>query len=156
MPRKKYSKKHETMPDPVHGSILVTKFINSLMIGGKRSTAERILYGAMDIIEQKTGQPGLAVFKAAVANAKPILEVKSRRVGGATYQVPIEVRHERRTYLAIRWLIGYAAARSEHSMREKLAAELVAASNKEGATIKKREDTHRMAEANKAFAHYRW
>lgn len=156
MPRKKYKKKHESMPDPIHGSLLVTKFINSLMQGGKKSTAEKILYGAIDIIEEKTGQPGVAIFKQAVSNAKPILEVKSRRVGGATYQVPVEVRHERRTSLAIRWLINYSAARGEQSMRERLAAELMAAAKKEGSTIKKREDTHRMAEANKAFAHYRW
>jgi small subunit ribosomal protein S7 len=156
MPRKKYVKKQEAMPDPVHGSLLVTKFINSLMGGGKKSTAEQIFYGALDFIEEKSGQPGLQVFKQAMTNAKPILEVKSRRVGGATYQVPVEVRPERRTSLAIRWIIGFSKARSEKSMREKLGAELLAASRKEGATIKKREDTHKMAEANKAFAHYRW
>ena len=156
MPRKKYSKKHEPAPDPAHGSNLVTKFIHSLMKDGKKSTAEGILYGAFRTIEEQTGQSGLAIFKQAVANAKPILEVKSRRVGGATYQVPVEVRPERRTSLAIRWLIQFSYGRSEKSMEEKLAAELIAASKKEGATIKKREDTHRMAEANKAFAHYRW
>ncbi|MBM3319844.1 MAG: 30S ribosomal protein S7 [Candidatus Eisenbacteria bacterium] len=156
MPRKKYVPRSNPLPDPVHGSLLVTKFISSLMSRGKRSTAERVFYRAMDIIEQKTGQPGITVFKQAISNAKPVLEVKSRRVGGATYQVPVEVRPERRTSLAIRWIIDYSTARSEKSMEEKLAAELVAASKKEGGTIKKREDTHKMAEANKAFAHYRW
>lgn len=156
MPRKKYSKKHELLPDPVHGNLTVARFINNLMKGGKKSTAEGILYGALEIIEEKSGQPGLAVFKQALSNAKPVLEVKSRRVGGATYQVPVEVRPERRTSLAMRWLIGFAKDRSEKSMKYRLAAELMAASNKEGSTIKKREDTHRMAEANKAFAHYRW
>ncbi|MFH1279297.1 MAG: 30S ribosomal protein S7 [Candidatus Eisenbacteria bacterium] len=156
MPRKKYVRKQEPIPDSVHGSLLATKFINSLMGGGKKSTAEQIFYGALDIIEEKSGQPGLQVFKQAMTNAKPVLEVKSRRVGGATYQVPVEVRPERRTSLAIRWIITYAKGRSEKSMREKLAAEFLAASRKEGATIKKREDTHKMAEANKAFAHYRW
>ncbi len=144
------------MPDPVHGSLLVTKFISSLMGGGKKSTAESIFYGAMEIIEEKSGQQGLQVFTQAMTNAKPILEVKSRRVGGATYQVPVEVRPDRRTSLAIRWLIGFAKSRSEKSMKERLAGEFLAASNKEGGTIKKREDTHKMAEANKAFAHYRW
>ncbi len=156
MPRRKVIVKRETAPDPKYGSPLVTKFINSVMSRGKKSTAERIFYGALRQIEEKTGQPGLAVFKAAVNNAKPAVEVKSRRVGGATYQVPVEVRPGRRTALAIRWLIGYAADRSEHSMEEKLAAELLAASKNEGSTIKKKEDTHKMAEANKAFAHYRW
>jgi len=156
MPRKKYVKKQEPMPDPLYGSLLVTKFINSLMGGGKRSTAERIFYGALEIIEEKTGQSGLQAFKQAMTNAKPVLEVKSRRVGGATYQVPVEVRPERRTSLAIRWLIGFAKSRPEKSMRERLAGEFLAASKKEGGTIKKREDTHKMAEANKAFAHYRW
>ncbi len=156
MPRKKYAKKHETLPDPVHGNLTVAKFINNLMQGGKKSTAEGILYGALEVIEEKTGQPGLAVFKQALSNAKPVLEVKSRRVGGATYQVPVEVRPERRTSLAMRWLIGFAKARPEKSMKYRLAAELMAAAKKEGSTIKKREDTHRMAEANKAFAHYRW
>src|SRR5262245_37152179 len=148
--------KREAAPDPKYGSPLVTKFINSVMERGKKSTAERIFYGALKLIEDKTGQPGLAVFKTAVNNAKPVVEVKSRRVGGATYQVPVEVRPARRTALAIRWLISYAADRSEHSMQEKLAAEFVAASKGEGSTIKKKEDTHKMAEANKAFAHYRW
>jgi small subunit ribosomal protein S7 len=126
------------------------------MFDGKKSTAERIFYGAIDIVEEKSGQPGLNVFRTALTNAKPALEVKSRRVGGATYQVPIEVRPERRTALAIRWLIGFARGRSEKTMEERLAAELLAASRGEGSTIKKKDDTHRMAEANKAFAHYRW
>lgn len=156
MPRKKYVKKQQPVPDPVHGSLLVTKFISSLMGGGKKSTAESIFYGALETIEEKSGQPGLQVFKQAMTNSKPILEVKSRRVGGATYQVPVEVRPDRRTSLAIRWLIGFAKSRSEKSMRDRLAGEFLAASNKEGGTIKKREDTHKMAEANKAFAHYRW
>jgi small subunit ribosomal protein S7 len=126
------------------------------MYDGKKSIAERIFYGAIDIVEEKAGQPGLNVFRTALTNAKPALEVKSRRVGGATYQVPIEVRPDRRTALAIRWLIGFARARSEKTMEERLAAEILAASRGEGATIKKKDDTHRMAEANKAFAHYRW
>jgi small subunit ribosomal protein S7 len=126
------------------------------MVDGKKSTAEAIFYEAVDLLEQRSGQPGLTVFQQALNNAKPALEVKSRRVGGATYQVPIEVRPERRSALATRWLIGYARARSEKSMAERLAGELLAASRGEGATIKKKEDTHRMAEANKAFAHYRW
>jgi small subunit ribosomal protein S7 len=130
--------------------------MNALMLDGKKSTAEKIFYDALELVEEKSGQPGLNVFRTALTNAKPALEVKSRRVGGATYQVPIEVRPDRRTALAIRWLIGYARARSEKTMAERLAAELMAASKGEGSTIKKKDDTHRMAEANKAFAHYRW
>jgi small subunit ribosomal protein S7 len=130
--------------------------MNALMLDGKKSTAEKIFYDALEIVEEKSGQPGLNVFRTALTNAKPALEVKSRRVGGATYQVPIEVRPDRRTALAIRWLISYARARSEKTMAERLAAELMAASKGEGSTIKKKDDTHRMAEANKAFAHYRW
>jgi|EP01012_Entosiphon_sulcatum_P047331 small subunit ribosomal protein S7 len=126
------------------------------MIQGKKSTAEGIFYGAMDIVENKTSQPGVAIFKQALNNLKPVVEVKSRRVGGATYQVPVEVRQERRTALAMRWLISYSRDRNEKSMPEKLAAEVLAASRGEGNAIKKKEDTHRMAEANKAFAHYRW
>jgi small subunit ribosomal protein S7 len=126
------------------------------MLDGKKSLAEKIFYDALDIVEEKSGQPGLNVFRTALTNAKPALEVKSRRVGGATYQVPIEVRPERRNALAIRWLIGYARQRGEKTMAQRLAAEFMAASRGEGATIKKKEDTHRMAEANKAFAHYRW
>ena len=134
----------------------MTKFINSLMLDGKKSTAEQIFYDAMRIVEEKTGQPGMNVFKQALNNAKPVIEVKSRRVGGATYQVPVEVRPDRRTALAMKWLVGYARARGDKTMSERLAAELLAASRNEGNTIKKKEDTHRMAEANKAFAHYRW
>ncbi len=156
MSRRSRAVRRETVPDPRYDSTTVSKFINCLMRNGKKSLAERIFYQAMDIIEEKSGQPGLNVFRAAMNNAKPALEVKSRRVGGATYQVPVEVRPERRTALAMRWLIGFARKRGEKTMAERLAAELMAASRGEGATIKKKEDTHRMAEANKAFAHYRW
>jgi small subunit ribosomal protein S7 len=126
------------------------------MIPGKKSVAERIFYGAMDVIESKTGTDGLTILKTALQNVKPILEVKSRRVGGATYQVPVEVRQDRRNALALRWLISYARSRPDHTMAERLSAELIAASKNEGGAVKKREDTHKMAEANKAFAHYRW
>jgi small subunit ribosomal protein S7 len=136
--------------------MIAAKFINSIMSDGKKSTAERIFYRAMDSIEEKSGQSGVAVFKQAVVNVKPILEVKSRRVGGATYQVPVEVRPERRQALAFRWIITYAKARSEKSFSERLAAELLAASRNEGASVRKKEDTHKMADANKAFSHYRW
>jgi len=156
MSRRSRAEHRETPPDPRFESQTVTKFINNLMLDGKKSTAESIFYGAIELLEQRSGQPGLNVFQQALNNAKPALEVKSRRVGGATYQVPIEVRPERRTALAVRWLIGFARGRSEKSMSERLAAELLAASRGEGSTIKKKEDTHRMAEANKAFAHYRW
>jgi small subunit ribosomal protein S7 len=135
---------------------VVTKFISGLMLDGKRSLAEKVFYSALDVIEEKSGQPGLTVFQQALTNAKPALEVKSRRVGGATYQVPIEVRPERRQALAIKWLIGFARGRSEKTMSERLAGELMAAARGEGSTVKKKDDTHRMAEANKAFAHYRW
>jgi small subunit ribosomal protein S7 len=143
-------------PDPRYDSQTVSKFVNNLMLAGKKSTAEGIFYTAMDIIEQRTGQPGVNVFKQALANAKPVVEVKSRRVGGATYQVPVEVRPDRRTALAMRWLLQYSRARGEKTMADRLANELISASKGEGSTIKKKEDTHRMAEANKAFAHYRW
>jgi small subunit ribosomal protein S7 len=156
MRRAAHIRKRELVPDPRFNNVLVTRFINSLMIQGKKSTAERIFYGAVDIIEKKTGQDGLSVVKTALTNVKPVLEVKSRRVGGATYQVPVEVRQDRRTALALRWLIGFARSRPDHSMAERLAAELIAASKNEGGAVKKREDTHKMAEANKAFAHYRW
>jgi small subunit ribosomal protein S7 len=148
--------KPEVKPDAKYNNVLVTRFINSLMSAGKKSTAERIFYGAMDVIEKKSGQDGLTVLKAALNNVKPVLEVKSRRVGGATYQVPVEVRQDRRTALALRWIISYARSRPDHTMAERLAAEVVAASKNEGGAVKKREDTHKMAEANKAFAHYRW
>ena len=156
MSRRSRAEKRETPPDPRFESRTVTKFINNLMLDGKKSVAEKIFYDAVDMLEQRTGQSGVQVFEQALTNTKPTLEVKSRRVGGATYQVPIEVRPERRAALAIRWLISYARRRSEKSMSERLAAELLAASRGEGATVKKKDDTHRMAEANKAFAHYRW
>jgi len=142
--------------DPRYDSQTVSKFICNLMRRGKKSVAEGIFYSAMDLIEQRTGQPGVNVFKQALSNAKPVVEVKSRRVGGATYQVPVEVRPDRRTALAMRWLIDYSRGRGEKTMADRLANELVSASKGEGNTIKKKEDTHRMAEANKAFAHYRW
>jgi len=156
MPRKNTPGKRELIPDTKYGDKLFTQFIGFLMKQGKRSTAERILYSCIDIVEKKTGQAGLETFHKALNNIKPVLEVKSRRVGGATYQVPVEVRADRRTALAIRWLISYSRARAEHTMAEKLAAEMIAAANNEGASIKKKEDTHKMAEANKAFAHFRW
>jgi len=142
--------------DPRYDSQTVSKFLSALMYEGKKSLAERVFYRAMDLIEERTGQPGVTVFKAAVANTKPGVEVKSRRVGGASLQVPVEVRPERRTSLAMRWLIQYSRARSEKTMPERLAAELILASKGEGNAIKKKEDTHKMAEANRAFAHYRW
>jgi small subunit ribosomal protein S7 len=148
--------KRTVPPDPRYDSQTVSKFVNNLMRQGKKSTSERIFYAAMDIIEQRTGQPGVNVFKQALANAKPVVEVKSRRVGGATYQVPVEVRPDRRTALGMRWLIQYSRGRGEKTMADRLANELISASKGEGSTIKKKEDTHRMAEANKAFAHYRW
>jgi small subunit ribosomal protein S7 len=156
MPRRKRPTKRQVLPDPKYHSILVTKFVNNLMQRGKRSLAERIFYDAINILEEKSGQDGLEVFERAVENVKPLLEVKSRRVGGATYQVPVEVRSDRQQALAIRWLISFAKARSEKTMAQQLGAEFFAAFRKEGASIKKREDTHKMAEANKAFAHFRW
>ncbi len=156
MSRRSRAVKRETPPDPKFESRVVTKFINNLMVDGKKSIAEKIFYDAVDLMEQRSGQPGVEIFEQALNNAQPALEVKSRRVGGATYQVPIEVRPERRSALASRWLIGFARARPEKSMAERLAGELLAASRGEGNTIKKKDDTHRMAEANKAFAHYRW
>jgi small subunit ribosomal protein S7 len=143
-------------PDPRYDSQTVSKFVNNLMVTGEKSKAEGIFYKAMDMIEQRTGQPGVNVFKQALNNVKPSVEVKSRRVGGATYQVPVEVRPDRRTALAMRWVLQYSRARGEKSMAERLAAELILASKGEGNAIKKKEDTHRMAEANRAFAHYRW
>lgn len=156
MSRRSRAEKREIAVDPRYGSTVVTKFINGLMLDGKKSLAESIFYGAMDVIEEKSGQSAINVFQQALNNSKPALEVKSRRVGGATYQVPIEVRPDRRQALAIKWLIQYSRARSERTMAERLAAELMAAARGEGATVKKKDDTHRMAEANKAFAHYRW
>jgi len=154
--RRQKSVKRPILADSRYDSQTVSKFINTLMVEGRKSTAERIFYGAMDLVEERTGQPGVNVFKAALQNVKPVVEVKSRRVGGATYQVPVEVRPERRTALAMRWLMSFSRERSEKSMAEKLAAEVIAASKGEGNAVKKKEDTHRMAEANKAFAHYRW
>jgi small subunit ribosomal protein S7 len=156
MSRRTRAERREVEADPRFESTTVTKFISALMKGGKKSIAESIFYDALDMVEEKTGQPGINVFRTALTNAKPALEVKSRRVGGATYQVPIEVRPDRRTALAIRWLIGFARKRGEKTMADRLAGELMAASRGEGSTIKKKDDTHRMAEANKAFAHYRW
>ncbi|MDQ3555600.1 MAG: 30S ribosomal protein S7 [Gemmatimonadota bacterium] len=156
MSRRNRAVKRPVTPDPIYGSQSVTKFVNTLMLDGKKSVAEGIFYDAMKMVEERSGQPGDAVFTQALNNAKPVLEVKSRRVGGATYQVPVEVRPERRTALAMRWLVGYARARGEKTMADRLAAEVLAASRNEGATIKKKDDTHRMADANKAFAHYRW
>ena len=156
MSRRSQAEKRETPPDPRFQSSTVTKFINNLMLDGKKSVAERIFYTAIEILEKRSGESGLEAFEKALNNAKPALEVKSRRVGGATYQVPIEVRPDRRTALATRWRIGFARARSEKSMAERLAGEFLAASRGEGNAIKKKEDTHRMAEANTAFAHYRW
>jgi small subunit ribosomal protein S7 len=154
--RRKSAVKRTILPDARYDSQTVSKFINVLMYQGKKSTAERIFYGAMDLVESRTNQPGVNVFKQALANLKPVVEVKSRRVGGATYQVPVEVRPERRTALAMRWLISFSRDRNEKSMSEKLAAEVIAASKGEGNAVKKKDDTHRMADANKAFAHYRW
>jgi len=156
MPRKPNFQRRELAPDPKLNNVMITRLINSVMKDGKKSVAERIVYGSLQIIEQKTGQEGVAVMRQALNNLRPNLEVKSRRVGGATYQVPVEIKPERRTALAVRWLLGYAKSRPDHTMAEKLASELIAASKNEGAAIKKREDTHRMAEANRAFAHYRW
>jgi small subunit ribosomal protein S7 len=148
--------KRPVLADARYDSQTVSKFINALMYEGKKSTAEGIFYAAMDLVEQRTSQPGVNVFKQALSNLKPAVEVKSRRVGGATYQVPVEVRPDRRTALAMRWLISFSRDRNEKSMAEKLAAEIILASRGEGNAVKKKEDTHRMADANKAFAHYRW
>ena len=156
MPRRREVPKREVLPDPIYQSQLVTKFINCVMKRGKKSTAEAIFYGAMTQIEQKTSDEPLKAFKKALENVKPVLEVKSRRVGGSTYQVPVEVKPNRRTSLSIRWIITYAQGRGEKTMRDKLAGELLDASNNRGNAVKKKEDTHKMAEANKAFAHYRW
>jgi small subunit ribosomal protein S7 len=157
MPRRREIAKREVPPDPIYSSPLVTKFINTVMKEGKRSTAEGILYRSFDIIKEKTGDDPLKVFKKALDNVKPSLEVKSRRVGGSNYQVPVEVNPNRRLSLSIRWLVTYARGRGDgKTMQEKLANELLDASNLRGGAVKKREDTHRMAEANKAFAHYRW
>jgi small subunit ribosomal protein S7 len=156
MPRRRVVAKREILPDPLYNSQLVTKFVNSVMERGKKSLAEGILYGALNRVAEKTQDDPMKAFKKAIENVKPALEVKSRRVGGSTYQVPVEVRPNRRTSLAIRWIIDYATQRGEKTMREKLAAELLDAANLRGGAVKKKDDTHKMAEANKAFAHYRW
>lgn len=156
MPRKGPAPKRALNPDPIYNNMLVTRFLNRMMMRGKRSTAERIFYKTLDLVEQRSGKPGIEVFEQALKNAMPVVEVKPRRVGGATYQVPIEVRPERRMALGIRWLVTFSRKRSGKSMIEKLAGEFMDAANGTGAAVKRREDTHRMAEANKAFAHYRW
>ena len=154
--RKRRAEKRYIKPDPKFNDVLVAKFINYIMWDGKKNTAREIVYDSFDIIEKKTKKPALEVFQKAVQNVQPLVEVRSRRVGGATYQVPMEVRPERRIALAFRWIKNYARDRKDKSMAQKLAAELLAASNGEGSSVKKKEDTHRMAEANKAFAHFRW
>jgi small subunit ribosomal protein S7 len=156
MPRRRAAEKREVLPDAKYGDIVLTKFINCLMLQGKKSVAERIVYGALETVERRTSQGAIKVFHEALDNVKPSVEVRSRRVGGATYQVPIEVRIDRRQALAIRWIIDIARKRSENTMADRLSAELQDAANNRGTAVKKREDTHRMAEANKAFSHYRW
>ena len=156
MSRRHRAEKREIFPDPKFGDLILTKFMNSLMVDGKKSIAERIVYGAFDQIQSKTGQDPITAFHDALENVKPNIEVRSRRVGGATYQVPVEVRSERSQALAIRWLIGAARGRSEKTMVERLSGELLDAANNRGVSVKKREDSHKMAEANRAFSHYRW
>jgi small subunit ribosomal protein S7 len=156
MPRKGPAPRRELEPDPVYRSVLVTQLINKVLLSGKKTTAERIVYGAFEIVGEKTGGDPVAAFKRAVDNVRPQLEVRSRRVGGATYQVPVEVRPRRATTLAVRWLVGYSRERRERTMAERLANEILDASNGIGASVKRREDLHKMAESNKAFAHYRW
>ena len=154
--RKKQAVKRDVLPDPIYKSKVVTKLVNSMMIDGKRGKSEKILYSAFDMIKEKTGKEPMEVFNKALENIKPALEVKSRRVGGSNYQVPVEVRPERRTTLGLRWLVTIARQRGEHTMVDRLAKEILDAANNTGAAVKKREDTHRMAEANRAFAHFRW
>ena len=156
VPRRGNVPKREILPDPLYNSIMVTRLINSIMLDGKKGVAQKVVYGAFDIIGQKTGKEPLSVFMAALENIMPTLEVKARRVGGATYQVPIEVRADRRQTLGLRWLTNYARSRNEKTMKERLAGEIMDASNSTGAAVKKREDTHKMADSNRAFAHYRW
>ncbi len=156
MPRKGYVAKRDVLPDPLYGSKVVTKLINNIMFDGKKGVAQKIVYDAFETIKGKTGKDALEVFEQALSNIMPVLEVKARRVGGATYQVPMEVRPERRQTLGLRWLVSYSRKRGEKTMRDRLAAELLDAVNSAGASVKKKEDTHKMAEANKAFAHYRW
>lgn len=156
MPRKGPVTKRDVLPDPVYGSKLLTRFINKIMLDGKKGVAERIVYDAFDLVRAKTGKDPLEVFDAAMQNVMPLLEVRARRVGGANYQVPVEVRADRKTTLGIRWLVNYSRLRGERTMYERVAGEIMDASNGTGAAVKKREDTHKMAEANKAFAHFRW
>ncbi len=156
MPRRGFIAKREVLPDPLYGSTVVTRLINNVMLDGKKGVAQKIVYGAFDIVKEKTGKEPLDAFKEAMDNIMPVLEVKARRVGGATYQVPMEVRPERKQTLGLRWLTLYSRQRSEKTMKERLAAEIMDAINGTGASVKKREDTHKMAEANRAFAHYRW
>ena len=156
MPRRGNVPKREVLPDPQYNSVMVTRLINSIMLDGKKGIAQKVVYGAFDIIKQKTGKEPLDVYIAALENIMPTLEVKARRVGGATYQVPIEVRPDRRQTLGLRWLTNYARSRNEKTMKERLAAEIMDASNSAGSAVKKREDTHKMADSNRAFAHYRW
>ncbi len=156
MPRKGYIAKRDVLPDPIYNSKVVTKLINNIMLDGKKSVAQKIVYGAFDIIKEKEQKDPLEVFETALNNIMPVLEVKARRVGGATYQVPLEIRAERRQTLGLRWLVIYARKRNEKTMAEKLAAEIIDATNQNGGAYKKKEDTHRMAEANKAFAHYKF
>jgi small subunit ribosomal protein S7 len=156
VPRRGFIPKRDVLPDPVYNDKVVTRLINNVMLDGKKGTAQKIVYGAFEIIQEKTGKEPVEVFREAMDNIMPVLEVKARRVGGATYQVPMEVRPERRQTLGLRWLTTYSRARSERTMAERLAAEIMDATNNLGSAVKKREDTHKMAEANKAFAHYRW
>ena len=156
MPRRGNVPKREILPDPMYNSVLVTKLVNSIMLDGKKGVAQKVVYGAFQIVEEKTGKSGLEAFQTAMENIMPAVEVKTRRVGGANYQVPIEVRPERRQTLGLRWLTNYSRARSEKTMKERLAGEIMDACNNTGASVKKREDTHKMAEANKAFSHFRW
>lgn len=156
MPRKGPVPRRDVLPDPIYNSKLVTRLINRVMIDGKKGVAQSILYEAFDLVKERTGKDPMEVFETAIKNIMPVLEVKARRVGGANYQVPIEVKPDRRTSLGLRWLVNYSRLRGEKTMQERLAAEIIDASNNTGASVKKREDTHRMAEANKAFAHYRW
>ena len=156
MPRRGNVPKREILPDPIYNSVLVTKLVNSIMLDGKKGVAQKVVYGAFDIVQEKTGKDALEVFHAAMENIMPSLEVKARRVGGATYQVPMEVRPARRQTLGLRWLTTYSRSRSERTMKERLAGEIMDSANNTGSAVKKREDTHKMAESNKAFAHYRW
>jgi len=156
MSRRRAAQRREVLPDPKFGDLVLTRFMNSMMYSGKKSVAEGIVYGALDFIQKKTGQDALKVFHGALDNVRPALEVRSRRVGGATNQVPVEVRQDRGQALAIRWIIASARGRTEHTMTERLSSEILDAANNRGAAVKKREDTHRMAEANRAFSHYRW